>query len=315
MTIFTILVLGLVAVLVMLLVNSQRAAKRAEEIVPQRGKLIGVDGGSLHHIDVGKANGVPVVLIHGISGQLQHFDFGIIEALAAEFRVIAVDRPGCGYSTRDSDAQSPLDEQARMIWDLLDKLEVEKPVLVGHSLGGAVALNMALQRPGEAGAIALLSPVTHALDGMAEVFKPLMISPDWLRKLLGATIAVPMAKRTAEEVLSAVFAPEPPRVDFLSRGGAALGLRPKAFVTSSRDAVMVMPSLKEQQARYEDLKTPGGVLFAAEDALLDPEQHGAAMQAFGLSYETLAARGHMLPVTAPDDCTAFVRRMAAKRAA
>ncbi|UYV37026.1 alpha/beta fold hydrolase [Rhodobacteraceae bacterium D3-12] len=315
MTILMILVLVLVAVIVMLLVSTQRQARQAEAMVPQRGKLAEVAGGSIHHIDVGKANGTPVVLIHGISGQLQHFDYGMIEDLALEHRVIALDRPGCGYSRRDSDAQSPLSEQARMIWELLDQLEVEKPVLVGHSLGGAVVLNMALQRPDGTGAIALLSPATHAVEGMGEVFKPLMVSPDWLRKVMGATIAVPMAKRTTEEVLAAVFAPERPRTDFLSRGGAALGLRPKGFVTSSRDAVAVLPSLQEQQARYGELSVPGGVLYAAEDGLLDPASQGEVMQGFGLSYDTLEGRGHMLPITAAKECTAFVRKIAAQRRA
>lgn len=315
MKILLFLVLVLAAGIVALVVNTARSKRRAEELVPQRGKLVSVDGGALHHIDVGKDNGTPVVLVHGISGQLQHFDYGIIEELALEHRVIAVDRPGCGYSIRNSDAQSSLSEQARMIWELLDRLKVENPVLVGHSLGGAVVLNMALQRPDGTGALALLSPVTHVVSGMVDVFKPLMVSPDWLRKLLGHTLAVPMAKKNGEAVLAAVFAPEPPRVDFLSRGGGVLGLRPKGFISASRDAVMLMPSLEEQQKRYRDLSVPGGVLYAAEDALLDPKTHGASMQDYGLSYETLDARGHMLVVTAPKECVDFVRRMAAKQKA
>lgn len=122
------------------------------------GRVVLVDGGSIHYVEQGPKDGTPVVLIHGLSGQLQHFTYGLSELLAKDFRVIAIDRPGCGYSTRENDEFSCPEAQGRMINEALDMLNVEKPILVGHSLGGSVALAMALDRPDQIGALALICP-------------------------------------------------------------------------------------------------------------------------------------------------------------
>ncbi|MEO1689515.1 MAG: alpha/beta hydrolase, partial [Pseudomonadota bacterium] len=111
----------------------------------------------------------------------------------------------------------------------------------------------------------------------------------------------------------AVFAPEPWPEDFLSHGGGALGLRPKGFITASADMTAVPGAIVPQVARYaEELKTPGGVLYGAKDHVLDPKVHGEPMAAFGLDYEALAGKGHMIPMTEPEACADFIRRMAAK---
>jgi pimeloyl-ACP methyl ester carboxylesterase len=294
---------------------TRRLAAAAEAAIPQKGLVRAVPGGRLHYVESGPKDAPPVVLIHGLSGQLQHWDYGVAEALAKDFRVIALDRPGCGWSDRDGAGQAPVGEQGRMIQALLDDLGVEKPVLVGHSLGGAIALAMALDRPEKAGALALLCPLTHEVGETIPVFKPLEVRNAAIRGLIGATLAAPLAKRQGPEALTAVFAPEPWPQDFPIKGGGALGLRPKAYVVASEDLVSAERIIAAQAARYGALKVPGGVLYGAQDAILDPKVHGEAMQAHGLAYEALEGRGHMIPITAPDACVDFIRRMAARAAA
>ena len=63
-------------------------------------------------------------------------------------------------------------------------------------------------------------------------------------------------------------------------------------------------------ARYPDLKVPGGILYGAKDAILTPSAHGAPMTQYGLTDEQIEGLGHMIPITAPDACAAFVRRIA-----
>ena len=307
------LVLGIVALMAALMLWTRYLGRDVEKLVPQAGQIQPVPGGAIHHVDLGPRDAPAVVLIHGLSGQLQHFTYGVAGLLEQEFRVIALDRPGCGYSTRDSDDLAALPEQARMIWALLDELQVARPVVVGHSLGGAVALAMALERPGQVGALALISPLTHPQTDEAGAFNGLAVASPLMRRVIGHTIAVPAARRTAGKVLDEVFRPEPCPEDFLARGGGALGLRPKGFIAASADYTAANAGIATQQARYaEDLTTPGGVLFGATDAVLDPVQHGTPMERFGLSVETLPDRGHMLPITAPAPCADFIRRIAAR---
>ncbi|MEM6742147.1 MAG: alpha/beta hydrolase [Pseudomonadota bacterium] len=290
---------------------TRRLAATAERAIPQKGLLRAVPGGRLHYVDLGPRDARPVVLIHGLSGQMQHWDYGVAEALSDTFRVIALDRPGCGWSDRDGEDQAPPAEQGRMIQALLDDLGVEEPVLVGHSLGGAVALAMALDQPEAAGALALLCPLTHGVEASIPVFKPLEVRNAAIRRLIGATLAAPLAKRNGAEALTAVFGPEPWPQDFPVKGGGVLGLRPKAYVVASEDLVAAQTTIAAQAARYGDLKVPGGVLYGGDDEILDPATQGEAMRAHGLAYEALAGRGHMIPVTDPQACVDFIRRMAA----
>lgn len=313
LTILIILFLLIAGPLAAAVLRSRALGREAERLVPQAGEIQPVPGGTIHFVDLGPRDAPVVVLIHGLSGQLQHFTYGVADLLTDDFRVIALDRPGCGYSTRDSDKGAALSQQAQMIWAFLDKLEVDRPVLVGHSLGGAVALAMALERPDQAHALALIAPLTHEQGEESAAFKGLAVASPLKRRMIAHTIAVPMAQRSAAAVLAQVFSPEPCPEDFLVRGGGALGLRPKAFIAASADFMAANTGIAAQQARYATaLKTPGGVLFGAADSLLSPARHGAAMERYGLKCEQVAGGGHMLPITVPEICAAFIRRMAAK---
>jgi pimeloyl-ACP methyl ester carboxylesterase len=109
----------------------------AEASNPRKGKLTKVTGGSIHWMDEG--TGPAVVMIHGLGGNLQNFTYALTPELTDTFRVIAIDRPGCGWSTREGAAQATLPEQARMIAEFIATEKLGKPLVVGHSLGGAIA--------------------------------------------------------------------------------------------------------------------------------------------------------------------------------
>ncbi|MDP2121116.1 MAG: alpha/beta fold hydrolase [Hoeflea sp.] len=307
---FLVLALAILG-LVIFRIWTLRLAANAVKTAPQLGAILPVAGGTIHHTDTGPRDGQAVVLIHGLAGNLRNFNYGMVEDLSREFRVIVIDRPGSGYSRRDADGLAALPAQAAMVWELLDKLGVEKPVLVGHSLGGALALSMALDARERVGALALLCPLTAGISEPPPVFKPLAIRSGGMRRFIGHTLAAPISRITSKRVLSEVFAPETAPDDFMSRGGGALGLRPEAFINAAADLNEAHAHMPVQAGRYAtDLDVPGGILFGAGDNLLSPQLHGQPMEAFGLSHETLPGRGHMIPVTAPRECAEFVRRMA-----
>ncbi|CUH48963.1 alpha/beta fold hydrolase [Ruegeria atlantica] len=289
---------------------TRRLTRQGLKRVPQPGQIVPVRGGSIHYVEKGDPTKQTVIMIHGLAGQLQHFTYSLMDLLADDYHVIAVDRPGCGYSTRDSADLGRLPEQARMIQEFLDTKGISNAVLVGHSLGGAVSLAMALEHPEKTKALALLAPLTQKLSNTPQVFKPLEIRTEWLRNFIGNTIAVPISAKTAPHTLGAVFYPEPAPDDFLDRAGGALGLRPSAFVTASQDVVGVDESIGAQVDRYTDLSVPGGILYGAQDTILSPTANGAPMTRFGLSDEKIEGLGHMIPITAPDACAAFIRRIA-----
>ncbi|WP_171100695.1 alpha/beta fold hydrolase [Ruegeria sp. HKCCD7255] len=284
--------------------------RQGRATVPQLGQIVEVPGGTIHYVERGDPSKSTLVMIHGLSGQLQHFTYALVDELSDDFHILAVDRPGCGYSTRQSADLADLPEQARMIQAFLQAKGVDQVILVGHSLGGAVSLAMALDYPENTTALALLAPLTQQMPETPAVFKPLEIRTGWLRTFIGNTLAVPLARKTAPLVLKDVFAPEPAPADFLERAGGALGLRPSAFITASQDVLGVERSIAALNRRYVDLSVPGGILFGTDDPVLPSEMHGPPMTQFGLRFEALEGRGHMILITAPDDCARFIREVA-----
>ncbi len=101
--------------------------------------------------------GPPVLAIHGLGGTKVSFVF-TVAALADRFRVISVDLPGFGDSDKPIGAAYDAPFFAGAMTDLLDALELDRADLIGNSLGGRVALEVALQHPESVDRVALLAP-------------------------------------------------------------------------------------------------------------------------------------------------------------
>jgi pimeloyl-ACP methyl ester carboxylesterase len=288
-------------------------ARKVEAALPPRGQFMEIDGERIHYVDTGGA-GPDVVMIHGLGGNLLHFDYALAGRLAGEFRLILIDRPGSGYSTRADGADATLTAQAAAIAKLIDALGLTRPLVVGHSLGGAVSLALALDHPDCVGGLALIAPLTHPQEEASPVFRPLVIRSRLVRDLIAWTLATPLGIRRGTAALKEVFAPETVVPDFPLRAGGILGLRPQAFRAASSDIVAINGVLPGYVSRYPSLDKPIGILFGTGDRLLDYRKHGEAMQAScpALDLELIDG-GHMLPMTAADRCAALIRRVAARQ--
>ena len=103
--------LSAAAVVGYFVVATRRIAADAERMVPPSGKFVTVDGDRIHYVEAGE--GPPILFIHGLGGQLHHFRHPLFDALDG-YRLVALDRPGSGYSTRRTRA-GRLPEQAETI--------------------------------------------------------------------------------------------------------------------------------------------------------------------------------------------------------
>ena len=131
-------------------------ARKAEREHPPTGRFVTVDGVRLHYIE--KGEGSPVVLLHGNVVTAEDFrTSGVLNLLARRHRVIAFDRPGFGYSDRPHGSAWSARAQANLIGDALVILGANRPVVLGHSWGAAVALALALNHPTSARGLVLLS--------------------------------------------------------------------------------------------------------------------------------------------------------------
>lgn len=104
----------------------------------------------------GHGAGTPVVLVHGWSGDMTGWLFNI-EALAARLPIIALDLPGHGGSSKDVGDGGILG-LARAVAGTLDALGVKRAHLIGHSMGAAVLVNLAVSRPEMVETLTLIAP-------------------------------------------------------------------------------------------------------------------------------------------------------------
>jgi pimeloyl-ACP methyl ester carboxylesterase len=283
--------------------------RRVEAAVPPLGRFVQIGDTRLHIVERGA--GPPLVLVHGLGAQLRNFSYALVERLAANFHVVCVDRPGCGYSTRPPTMPASLSGQAATIARLLAELRLDKPIIVGHSYGGALALALALNHPESIGGLALLAPLTHPQTLVPPAFRDFVIRSRRLRKLIAWTIATPIAIAASSKILDEVFRPDAAPADFDRAAGGLLALRPGHFFAASSDLVGVNDDLPGMVERYPSIRVPVGILFGRHDAILNYQDHGIAMQSkIRGSTVSLVDGGHMLPITAPDETARWIAEFA-----
>ena len=283
--------------------------KKAEQLLPPAGSFAKLGSTRLHYVDQGQ--GPAIVMIHGIAGNLQNFTYGLATPLAQTHRVICIDRPGYGYSKRSFNADTSLEAQADIIVSLLDHLQIESAVFVGHSLGGTISLAAAQRHPDRVRALALIAPLTHLPEAHLPAFKALDLPSPLIRFILGWTLAIPGTVYRMSLSLKIIFGPERAPRDFAIRGGGILSLKPQTFITASSDVQNAIQSMPAIEAAYANMKTPVHVLFAHEDRILDCKQNGEDLPSrIPGAQITLVSGGHMLPVTQVEQCVQFIEGVA-----
>lgn len=295
---------------VSLIVATWSIAARAERLVPASGRFVDIDGNRIHYVEAGE--GRPIVFLHGLGAQLHQFRHPLFGRMGPGYRLIALDRPGSGYSTRARGATGRLPEQADLVRRFIETLGLESPVVVGHSLGGAVALTLAIEHPDAISGLALLSPLTHLEVDAQKKFGSLYIASPLRRWIMAQTLAVPTSLRYAKQTLDFVFGPQAVPIDYMIEGGGWCGLRPGHFYATSSDLVAIEHDLERIEQRYGEIAVPTGMLFGAADHVLDIDVHGRPMtgKVRALDFEAVEGLGHMLQFVATERVAAFIERIA-----
>src|SRR5436305_5038781 len=179
-----------------------------QRVYPQQGMTIDVAGARLNVVDLGPrdAAGPPVVMIHGASSNLESMR-PLGDLLAQHHRVILIDRPGHGWSTRDDLKNSTPAMQARMLDEAPEKLGVSGAIIVVHSLAGALGALLALDYPRRVAGLVMLAPVAYPWPGGVGWYNQ-VVTARLIGPLLAYTISVPLGIIVSEPVARSVFAPQ-----------------------------------------------------------------------------------------------------------
>jgi pimeloyl-ACP methyl ester carboxylesterase len=301
----------LFALIASVLAASGCASWTAEKRSPAIGRLVETGGERLHVLDLGPREGAgpPVVLIHGASVNLLDMKLALGDRLAAERRVILIDRPGRGYSTRPEDGWR-LGVQARLIKSAVDELDVENPVVVGQSLGGAVALRYALDYQDETAGLVLLAPVSHRWPGGVAWYNDASQWP--VAGFLLRRLVVPVyGQLTAKSGIDGNFAPDAPPENYYEASGLPLLFRAADFKANAADLHHLKNEIIAQEARYSGLTLPTAIVTGADDKTVSPEIHSKqlARDIEGASLTVLPDTGHALHHSETDAIIDIIRTL------
>src|SRR6202171_5896244 len=182
-----------VAALAVLALITRAGVVAVQRSYPAQGKMIEVAGAMLNVVDIGPrdAAGPPIVMLHGASSNLEVMRQPLGDRLAKDHRVILIDRPGHGWSTRARPEDSTPAIQGRMIDEALTRLGVGEAILVVHSWSGALGARMALDYPNRVAGLVMLAPVAYPWRGGVGWYNKLVTVPV-IGPLLAYTITLPL---------------------------------------------------------------------------------------------------------------------------
>ena len=303
-----------IALAVMALIT-QVGVTALERAYPPQGKFIDVKGARLHVLELGPthATGMPIVLIHGATSSLETMRKPLGDRLAKDHRVILIDRPGLGWSTRDRVEDSTPAIQARMIDEALGKLGVDRAILVGHSWAGSLMPQMAMEHPRRVAGIVMLSPVAYPWPGGVGVFNQIAVIPV-VGPLLAYTITLPLGMFMVDGGIKYVFSPQTAPENYVDATAVRMVLRPRVFLNNARDLTTLKAEMVKQSPNYPSIKIPVTIVTGDADRTVSTDIHSRPFAAAvpQTKLVVLPNGGHMPQVFAADLVVAEIEAMAAR---
>lgn len=297
----------------------RRASAReaaAEARYPPQGEVLDVGGVPVHAVVRGA--GPELVLLHGASGSTRDFSGRLVDRLAGRYRVIALDRPGLGYTGRarpglDSafrNRAESLSEQSALLSAAARALGAERPLVLGHSFGGSVALNWALSQP-LSGLVTVAAP-SHPWPGGLGAYYAVNGSR------LGGALAVPLMTafvpaRAIDRAIESIFAPQRPPQGYADTVGAALTMRRASLRANARQVSALYGQIVEQSPRYGEIAVPVEIVHGTADTIVPITIHSVplAEKLPAAGFTVLEGVGHMPHHTHPEAIEAVIDRAAA----
>jgi pimeloyl-ACP methyl ester carboxylesterase len=261
------------------------------------GRHVTADGQSLRVAESGGGER-SVILLHGSLGSIEDWET-VVPLLERHYRVIAVDRPGHGYSAEPR-AAATIELNARVVRGLIEALALKDVVVVGHSYGGAVALRLAVQDLPTLRGVVLVAPSAY---------------PSFPASFLDRLITAPLIGRGAARLLIPVIGEARIR-DGLTRAVApdaevlpknffdlrvALWQRSVPLRARAEQTLAYGDECAGMAAGYAKIGKPVVILQGEADAYPDIRAgtQRLAREIPGTVYKTYAATGHYLQYRYP----------------
>ncbi|MEM9168344.1 MAG: alpha/beta hydrolase [Pseudomonadota bacterium] len=279
------------------------------------GRFVEADGVRMHVVELGaehKGAAPSVVMIHGASANLRDMAMALGAPLAVDRHVILVDRPGHGYSDRPPDGRL-LARQAQLVRDAATAAGADRPVVVGQSLGGAVALAYALAFQDEMSGLVALAPVSHEWPGGVAWYNHVATTPI-VGAAFRALVIRPYGRFVVPRTIARAVAPNAMPDDYFRRAGVGLLFYGDRFRHNAEDIVALKPQIVAMQSRYGALRLPIRVAAGLDDKDVYPDIHARALaaEAPNATLTLFENTGHALHHARTDEILKMIRGLSAR---
>ena len=283
----------------------------ADHAYPPTGQFVTVAGKRVHAVVSGQ--GPDLVLLHGASSNTRDYTFALAGRLADSFRVIVFDRPGLGWSEGLGDAGISPAAQADHLRAAAAQLGVRRPLVLGHSYGGAVALAWGLAAPQATAGLVVVSGATMPWPEPLDWFFTLTSHP------LSAPVAVPLLTAFAplsrlDHDIASIFRPDPVPPGYSEYVGAGLTLRRASLHSYARQVAGLKACLQAMVQHYPGLTLPVELVHGDADTVVPLAVHSQELAQLlpDATLTVLAGAGHMPHHTHASDVIAAIHRAAAR---
>jgi pimeloyl-ACP methyl ester carboxylesterase len=248
----------------------QRQSRQAERAYPPRGQFVTAGGARLHYVARGR--GRPVVFLHGNGAMVEDLLIsGILDQAAHRYRAVAFDRPGFGHSERPRGRQWTASAQASILPEAFRLLDIERPIVVGHSWGTLVALALGLDYPQQVSGLVLISGYYYPSPRVdVALFSPPAIP--LLGDLLNHTVTPFIGEAIAPKLIEKMFAPQGVSPRFANQFPVALTLRPSQIRAFTEDSAHMVTAAGILGERYRSLFPPTAILAGDADEIVSYRQ-------------------------------------------
>lgn len=268
-----------IALILALVVWSHWYERRVTGERPPAGEMVPTPRGQVHLIQRGMEAGSgkpPIVLLHGSMTNALDMDVDLAGRLEQDRPVLIPDRPGHGYTDRPEDGWR-LDVQAAMIRDAVAAAGVERPILLGQSYGGAVALRYALDFPDEVAGLLLVAPVTHPWPGGVTWYHRIGLNPLYGGLFRRSFIALygryGSPRGVARALRGSLVASR-----YHARTRVPMTFRPRSFHYNSQDIVRLYEQLYAMAPRYPRIDVPVEAVAGTHDMTVMTSVHSRTLE-------------------------------------
>jgi pimeloyl-ACP methyl ester carboxylesterase len=250
--------------------------------------FIALDGMQVHMRDEGvRDDPFPIILLHGTGSSL-HTWRGWIDGLKGSHRLISLDRPGFGLTGPNPSGDYSMRYYSDFLARFLDRLDIERAIIVGHSSGGQMAWQFASRYPDRVAGLIMLAPAGYPRTTPLPAGLKIAMSP-WASPLLEHILP----RSEVKKGLQGMFGDPSKVTSEMVERSYQLALRPGNRKTLGQTLRQQLAT--DESANIANIHTPTLVIWGAKDTVVPmvPDAERFRNDIAGCELTTFSALGHM----------------------